>query len=234
VVLLGAKQMLSFFGSSYATEATWTLQILVIGGLPLIIKSHYISICRIYDRITQALVGMIPGGLLELGGAALGAHTAGLVGLSLGWIGAMAIESIFMFPTIYKAVFSKQPSEQQFKDEEPLWLMDTALLPAMGSGYTGTEPFWLMNTALQPAIGQKYSEAKPVWFLETTRLPAVKLPAQQATNRRVKKVKLESLQPHSYQSMKDRLPTTDPWTEDGIMNKIYDDSTILKDEKQNV
>ncbi len=29
---------------------------------------------------------------------------AGLAGLSLGWMGAMCVESIFMLPTIYKVV----------------------------------------------------------------------------------------------------------------------------------
>src|SRR5258708_39246710 len=126
-----------------------------------------------------------------------------------------------MFPIIYKAVFSKQPSKQQDTGPEPIWLMDTALLPAMGSGYTGAEPFWLMNTALQPAIGGKYPEVKPAWLIETTRLPAVKLPAQQAVNRIAKKVKLESLQPYSYQSPRDRVPTTDPWIAQRIAKKMH-------------
>jgi O-antigen/teichoic acid export membrane protein len=233
VIMFDAKLILNFFGSSYAAQASLPLQILALGGLPVIIESHYIAICRIHDRITQALSVMILGCLVQLGGAVLGGNMAGLVGLSLGWVGGLAIQSIFMVPTIYKAVFSKQPSEQQHTGAEPIWLMETALLPAMGGGYAGIEPFWLMNSALQPAIGQKHGEVKPVWFLETTLLPAVKLPAQQAINRRVKKVKLEALQSYSYQSMRDRLPTTDPWIEDGIMNKIHDDSTILKDEKQN-
>ena len=47
---------------------------------------------------------MLPSGFLELGMTALGAHLAGLVGLSIGWVVAMYVESIFMFPTVYKAV----------------------------------------------------------------------------------------------------------------------------------
>lgn len=228
MLFFGAKQVLNFFGSSYAAEAALTLQILAIGALPLVIKNHYISICRIYDRITQALVGMILGGLLELGAGVLGAHFTGLAGLSLGWVGAMIIESIFMLPTIYKAVFSKQPSEQVDTDVEPLWLMDTALLPAVGRGYTGAEPVWLMNSALQPAIGGNYAEAKPVWLIETMRLPAVKLSSQQPVNRIAKKVKLESLPPYFYQSPRDRISTADPWTEDNIVKKMHKDSTSLE------
>ena len=104
VISVGAKQLLTFFGRSYATEATWTLQILTLGAFPMTIKSHYIAICRIQDRIAQALMIMTPGCLLELTGGIIGAHMAGLAGLSLGWMGAMCVESIFMLPTIYKVV----------------------------------------------------------------------------------------------------------------------------------
>ncbi len=150
VILFGAKEMLSFFGSSYAAEATGTLQVLTLGGLPLIIESHYISICRIHDRIQQALAVMILGSLLQLAGATLGGYSAGLVGLSIGWVGGLVIQSIFMLPTIYKAVFTKQPDEQQTTVEEAIWLMDTNPLPAMGS--SGIEGPWLMDTLPVPAV----------------------------------------------------------------------------------
>jgi O-antigen/teichoic acid export membrane protein len=113
VLLIGAPLVLSLFGHTYAQEASWTLRILALGAFPLIIKNHYISICRIHDRITQAMIGMAPGGLLELGLAILGAHLDGLAGLSAGWVGAMCIEAFFMLPTVYKAVFAPLPVQQQ-------------------------------------------------------------------------------------------------------------------------
>jgi hypothetical protein len=45
------------------------------------------------------------GSLLELGIAGLGARFGGLVGLSLGWVVAVCIEAIFMFPAVYRAAF---------------------------------------------------------------------------------------------------------------------------------
>ncbi len=69
---LATKQVLSVFGGSYADQATWCLRVLLLALFPLIIKNHYISICRIQDRVTQAMLGMLPGGLLEIGAAALG------------------------------------------------------------------------------------------------------------------------------------------------------------------
>jgi O-antigen/teichoic acid export membrane protein len=153
VIVLAANQLLSLFGSAYAAEAHWTLQILAIAVLPIIIKNHYMSICRIYDRITQALIAMIPSSLLELGIAALGAHIGGLVGLSVGWVIAMFIESIFMLPTIYTTIFSAQSSNLQQTEMEPIWLMDTVLMPSMmGGGYTGVEPIWLTDTVLLPLV----------------------------------------------------------------------------------
>jgi flagellar biosynthesis component FlhA len=35
---------------------------------------------------------------------------------------------------------------------EPVWIMNTAPLPAMGRGYTVVEPIWLMNTILLPVV----------------------------------------------------------------------------------
>ncbi|HZR38841.1 MAG TPA: hypothetical protein VFB12_01905, partial [Ktedonobacteraceae bacterium] len=230
VLLIGAKEVLGFFGSSYAAEATWALQILALGAFPLIIKNHYISICRIQDRITPALVAMTPGGLLELAGAAIGAHFAGLVGLSLGWVGAMGVESIFMLPTLYNVVFSKQPDKQQEMEMESVWLIDTALLPAVGSDYSGTEPLWLMNKTLQPPISRKQTAVKPVWLMETTRLPAVRPPAQLNGRRIVRKARLESFQPLSSPSELEPTPTTDPQLEQSFALTEHDVRTIFEDE----
>ena len=227
VLVFGAKMVLNFFGSAYANEAAWTLQILVIAAIPSIIKSHYISICRIYDRITEALLGMIPAGLLELGGAAAGAHFAGLVGLSLGWVGAMTIESIFMLPTLYKVVFSKQP-DAQAELEEPVWLIDTALLPAIGSGYAGSEPVWLMNSALQPAIGRVNKEVKPIWLIETTRLPAIKPPVRQTTPRALRKARLELFKTSHHRAVRIPSQTTDPST-DPELAEVTHDTPVFED-----
>ena len=101
VLQLGATQVLSLFGKTYELEAAWCLRILALAAFPFIIKNHYISICRIQDRIVKAMIGMLPGGVLELGAAALGAHIGGLSGLSLGWVGALYVEAAFMLPTVF-------------------------------------------------------------------------------------------------------------------------------------
>lgn len=129
IILLRSQEVLNIFGHAYANQANWTLRILVLGALPNVVKNHYISICRIYDRIMQALVAMLIGGVLELGGAILGAYTGGLTGLSLGWVGALLVESVYMSLPIYHVVFARAPVPGRTIDEAALRLMEPLSCP---------------------------------------------------------------------------------------------------------
>jgi O-antigen/teichoic acid export membrane protein len=155
VLLVAAPLVLSLFGHTYAQEASWTLRILALGAFPLIIKNHYISICRIHDRITQAMMGMAPGGLLELGLAILGAHLWGLAGLSAGWVGAMCIESLFMAPTVYRAVFAPLPASKS-EGSPSLWENEVAASPR-----GMRPPAWEYNAA--KSVRTQADSAAPIW-----------------------------------------------------------------------
>jgi O-antigen/teichoic acid export membrane protein len=163
---LATKQVLSLFGSSYAEQATPTLRILLLAAFPLIIKYHYISICRIQDRIVRALLGMLPGGLLELAAAVLGAHLGGLTGLSAGWVAAIYVESIFMFRTVYTTVLSSDKSA-----------------PSIGMPYMEAEALWLMDTTPLPIIDQSFMVAEAPWLINKSLLPIVRFPAIGQDNR---------------------------------------------------
>ncbi len=137
------KQILGLFGSSYATQAAWCLRALALAAFPMIIKSHYISICRIQDRIVQAMLAMLPGGVLEIAAAIVGAHLAGLSGLSLGWVSAITVEAIFMFRTVYKIIRPinsslRVPVQENYQEIMPVWLMDTIMLAAVPASCAGT------------------------------------------------------------------------------------------------
>lgn len=106
----GATQILNIFGHNYAEQASWSLRILSLGAFPMIIKNHYIAVGRIYGRITRVALPVAIGSVLELGAAALGARLDDLVGLSVGWVVAVCIEVVFMFPSVYKAAFSTHQS----------------------------------------------------------------------------------------------------------------------------
>ena len=208
VIVVGARQLLTFFGKSYATEATWALQILTLGAFPMTIKSHYIAICRIKDRIVQALLIMIPGCILELVGAAVGAHMMGLVGLSLGWMAAMCFESICMFPVIYTTIFAKQPFGQPAIDVDPIWLMDTALLPTVSSYYAGTGP---------------------IWSIKTTRPPTSKV-STSPKSKMVKKARLEPLQPDAQHFEFEHTSAIARWSEPGSVKRVYKNSAPLEND----
>jgi O-antigen/teichoic acid export membrane protein len=115
VLLLGAKQVLGLFGHTYAEQAGSCLRILSIAGFPLIIKDHYIAVCRVQDRIVAALVLVGTGVILELAMAASGAHLAGLTGLTLGWVIAVCIEAAIMFRTVYKTAWPRDEPRGQIK-----------------------------------------------------------------------------------------------------------------------
>jgi len=105
LLLFATQLVLGLFGHSYAEEAAWSLRILALGAFPLIVKNHYLAICRIHGWLVRAMLPIAIGSVLELGVAALGARLAGLSGLSLGWFIALCIELVFMGPTVYKAVW---------------------------------------------------------------------------------------------------------------------------------
>jgi O-antigen/teichoic acid export membrane protein len=104
LLLFVTTQVLELFGPGYALQASLSLHILALGVFPLIIKNHYMTISRIQNRMLFILLPMLLGIVLELGGAALGAHLGGLSGLSLGWVIALFIEALYMSPSVYKVV----------------------------------------------------------------------------------------------------------------------------------
>jgi O-antigen/teichoic acid export membrane protein len=129
LVLLDTSKVLGLFGHVYANQATWTLRILCLGVFPLIIKNHYVAVCRIQNRIRRAMWATIPGVVVELFVAAIGAQVAGLTGLSIGWLAVITIEAIFMAYTVFRSTRYTPPpvppllpssdrSEQQYSLNE--------------------------------------------------------------------------------------------------------------------
>ena len=106
ILFFGSRQLLGLFGPSYAQQGVWSLRLLALGAFPFLFKDLYVAICRIQDRIAQALLPLAAAALLELGLAALGAHLGGVSGLSFGWDIAVCIEALCMARTVYKTAWS--------------------------------------------------------------------------------------------------------------------------------
>src|SRR6266852_6184561 len=109
ILFLGARPLLLLFGHAYAEQATWSLRLLGLSAFPLIIKNHYIALCRIEQRIAPTLLPLTICCALELIASATGAHVGGLVGLSLGWLLALLVEAVFMFRPVYTMVRPQWP-----------------------------------------------------------------------------------------------------------------------------
>ncbi len=99
----GSNQLLGLFGHLYAEHARLTLVLLSAGVFPLIIKTHFVAICRIRGQIARTALLLIGCCVLELTAATLGASIAGLPGISLAWLTAVSVEASLMASTIYHA-----------------------------------------------------------------------------------------------------------------------------------
>ncbi len=111
VLFIIAHPLLSMFGSTYAKQATATLQILAVSIFPVIIKTHYVAVSQIFGQMVKAAKIMAVGCVLELGLAAAGAYLGGLFGLSLGWVLAVFIEGLLTISPIYRMARSDGQSQ---------------------------------------------------------------------------------------------------------------------------
>lgn len=108
VLLLGAGALLGIFGPLYAQNATVALRILGLAVFPLIIKDHFVAICRVRGRVTHAALLVGAGGLLEVLLAMLGGRLGGLPGVSAGWTIALCIEAIALAYPVVRVAFANE------------------------------------------------------------------------------------------------------------------------------
>ena len=180
VLQVTARQALALFGASYAQQATWTLRTLLLAAVPLTIKYHYIAICRVRDRVRRAMLGMLPGGLLELSAAALGARLGGLTGLSAGWVAAITIEALFMLRVVAGAVFvtraGPSPAPALFG-----WVgLTRRRVGAWACPRPGSHSQEFDN---QP----DYVEGDAIWLMDTISMPIVRLTAIKNANKEIER-----------------------------------------------
>ncbi len=107
---IAATPLLRLFGDDYAAHAARPLALIGLGIFPLIIKDHYVAICRIQGRVGSAAVLITLGSVLELGLAAFGAWRGDLIGLACGWLIGVAVQALLMAPALYRAAF---PTKQR-------------------------------------------------------------------------------------------------------------------------
>lgn len=104
VLILAADVILYLFNPAYAEQAATPLRVLALGVFPLIVKEHYVAICRVQAHAGNTVMVLAASGALELSLAAVGALAGGLVGLSLGWLLALTIEAVLMAGRVYRTI----------------------------------------------------------------------------------------------------------------------------------
>jgi O-antigen/teichoic acid export membrane protein len=94
--------ILSVMGRYYEV-ATAAMMVLGLTTLPLLVKVHYIAVCRVRHVLNRCALVVTAGGLLELVLAAVGGYLGGLVGVALGYLLALMIEALALWPTVARA-----------------------------------------------------------------------------------------------------------------------------------
>ena len=104
LVIACAHLLLQAFGAGYATRAAVPLELLIVGYFGSVLKNHYIALCRISGRITQAGIYATVSTAARLAAAVAGAMADGLVGLSIALLVVMTAEGIVVIPTVWAAL----------------------------------------------------------------------------------------------------------------------------------
>ena len=94
--------VLSIFGPGYAENGRTMLIVLCLAGFGLVIKDHHVAVARITGDVGREAVLMVALGAVEIIGAAIGASRGGLIGLSLGWAVAVALEALVCAPRVWR------------------------------------------------------------------------------------------------------------------------------------
>ena len=112
-----APTVLSIFGAEYSSGAVSTLRLLVLAGLPFVIKDHWIALRRVQGRTGSAAAWSAAGAVLELAAASLGAVLYGLSGLCIAWVLALALEAAILVLPLSRAARDTAASASELELE---------------------------------------------------------------------------------------------------------------------
>jgi O-antigen/teichoic acid export membrane protein len=100
VVFLGARRIMSLFGSSYASESTRLLQWLVLATLPLIINYWFLSYARVTGNGKSIIVVQGVTSVVALTVSAIWISKGGITTIGIAWFAA---QSVIAIPVMFKS-----------------------------------------------------------------------------------------------------------------------------------
>ncbi|NHC44716.1 lipopolysaccharide biosynthesis protein [Motilibacter aurantiacus] len=98
-----ARPILLAFGDAYALEGLSELRVIVLAGIPLIVKDHYVALRRVQGRTTEAAGVVLVGAVFEVAGATAGALHSGTLGLTVAWVIVLAVEAVVLAVPLARA-----------------------------------------------------------------------------------------------------------------------------------
>jgi len=107
VWLLG-RPLLTVFGRGYADEVFWVLNVLALGVLPSIIKTHFVAIGQMRKNVRQTAVVIFGVSTAELLAAIVGGTFAGLHGLVMAILLTLCAEAVVLSPRVLRTALTRK------------------------------------------------------------------------------------------------------------------------------
>lgn len=133
-----AGPVLHLFGDGYAADGTTTLRLLVLAGIPFVIKDHFIALRRLQDRAGQAVALVAVFTVLEVAAATAGAARSGVNGLCVAWVAVLAVEALVLLPVLLPAVRRAAAFESSVSQSTAFENTQVGVLQGLGDDTTAT------------------------------------------------------------------------------------------------
>ncbi|WP_299034117.1 hypothetical protein [uncultured Pseudokineococcus sp.] len=98
-----APLVLSLFGEVYADEGADVLRLLVLAGMPFVVKDHFVALRRTQGRTLGATGVLLAFSAVELLAAAAGARAGGLEGLVVAWLVVVYVQAVVLVLPLWSA-----------------------------------------------------------------------------------------------------------------------------------
>lgn len=173
-----APHILSIFGAVYADGGTAVLRVLVLAGIPFVVKDHFVALRRVQGRTGEATVVMLGFTVVELAAAYAGAQAGGTVGLCLAWVAVLFVEAALLSVTLLRGARAPVLAE-------PLAPVASGVVAPVGVvALEPAAPATTATTAAAPAVTSSRPQVPTPAASPTVRPPGARLAAVLPTRSR--------------------------------------------------
>jgi O-antigen/teichoic acid export membrane protein len=102
VLLVAGPLVLRLFGADYADNAGTAVRLVALGGVPLVLKYHFVAVSRALNHLGRAVVLVAIGSGVEILAAAAGARLGGIDALAGTWTLVVYVEGAVLGAVLYR------------------------------------------------------------------------------------------------------------------------------------